>query len=111
MKRWLLAWLPLLLVGLPGCGTVTSWASGCPGPYSGVRSDREMIAALFTKERAPGPEVPLGLDAPLADAWDLPFLVLDVPLAGAMDTATLPLGLALKGARPVPAGPGCAWSG
>ena len=105
MRPWLL--LPLL-IGLSGCGTITSWASGCPGPYSGVRTDTRLIAhAVGPTEPSPGPQVSLGLDGPLGDAWDVPFLALDVPLAAAADTVTLPLGWTLR-REPTPAGLACA---
>ena len=36
MRRRLL-WLCAALALLPGCGTINSYASGCGGPYSGIR--------------------------------------------------------------------------
>ena len=100
---WLFAPLPLL-----GCGTLNSGASGCFGPYSGVRQDLELLSALGAEPAET--EVRLGIDGTLADVWDGIFVAFDLPLSFVADTAVAPVSLATGPQRPEPAGLGCGWS-
>ena len=108
-KRTLAPGLALLLLLGAGCGTIHSYAGGCPGIYSGVRSDLDLIGSYLGDDAYPSP-VPLGLDAPTADAWDTLFVAIDVPGSAALDTLGLPLAWALGARTPVPIGLGCGWS-
>ena len=85
----------LLLAAGTGCGTVNSYASRCPGPYSGVRMDAEILESLggFRK-----------------DGFDWVTLALDVPLSVVADTLTAPLGYAAYDGAPTPPGLGCSWA-
>jgi uncharacterized protein YceK len=107
MLRWM-----ALLAGLAlwsGCGTISSGASGCAGPYSGVRFDRDLLHAYDKDEFVP-PEVPLGVDGWLGDAWDSVFVGLDVPLSALTDTLGAPVTLALGQSAPETLGLGCRWA-
>jgi uncharacterized protein YceK len=98
---------------LPGCGTINSVASGCFGPWSGVRQDRELLS-FYTQERHEeregGSAVPLGFDAALAAFWDRLFVASDLPLSALLDTAVVPIALATGQDEPQPAGLGCGWT-
>jgi uncharacterized protein YceK len=100
--------LALFLPGV-GCGTIHSYAGGCPGIYSGVRSDVDLIQSYVSPDPVPS-RIPLGIDAPLANAWDTVFVALDVPASAALDTLGLPLAWALGPREPIPQGLGCGWS-
>ena len=94
---------------LPGCGTVSSWASGCRAPYSGVKQDAELLRAY----REPEPiasEVPLGADAWLAEAWDSAAVAIDLPISALADSLKAPIVLAAGSTTPEPVGLGCGWS-
>lgn len=85
----------LLLATGAGCGTVNSYASRCPGPYSGVRSDVEILESLGSFWK---------------DGFDWVTLVLDVPLSAVADTLTAPIGYSVYAGAPTPPGLGCGWS-
>ena len=107
LRRW------VLLVGalaLPGCGTINSVASGCPGAYSGVHQDLALLAAYGSVEPSDA-EVPLGLDGELGDAWDRVFVALDVPLSAVIDTLALPVTHRMTPRAPTPPALGCGWAG
>jgi uncharacterized protein YceK len=107
MRRW-----PAVLAGLallPSCGTISSYASGCRGVYSGVREDVELLGT-YGAELAGEREIPLGIDGWLANAWDGLFVALDLPLSALVDTAGAPIARAAGQGRPDPAGLGCGWA-
>jgi uncharacterized protein YceK len=85
----------MLLAVDAGWGTVSSYASQCPGPYSGVRSDVEILESLGSFWK---------------DGFDWVTLALDLPLSAAADTLTAPLGYAAYDGAPKPPGLGCGWS-
>ena len=107
MQRWWIFVAALAL--LPGCGTVSSWASGCRGVYSGVRQDAELLAA-YQQPPAIESEVPLGVDAWLARSWDTATLAIDVPISAVADALSAPIVLAAGPTTPEPPGLGCGWS-
>ena len=104
MKVWCTAVAALAL--LPGCGTINSWASGCPGLYSGVRQDADLLGAYGESMRSER-EVPVGFDGWLSDAWDAVVVALDLPFSAVADSATAPLAAAVGPATPDPVGLGC----
>jgi uncharacterized protein YceK len=90
-RRLVLTWALLLLAG---CGTVNSFASACPAPYSGVKTDLEYLRSF-----GPGD---------LGDAWLVP---LDLPVSLLGDTAMLPISaFAQPAPEPYPLGLGCRWA-
>ena len=92
MKRMLALTSGVLLLG--GCGTVNSFASACPGPYSGVRTDLDYLRSF-----GPG------------DLWDAWMVPLDLPGSLVGDTALLPVAaFAGPPAPPYPLGLGCGWA-
>lgn len=107
MLRWMALFCGLGL--LSGCGTISSGASGCAGPWSGVRYDRDLIGSYEKDEIVP-PEVPLGVDGWLGDAWDSVMVALDMPLSAVTDTLGAPLTAALGQRTPEPVGMGCNWA-
>jgi uncharacterized protein YceK len=96
MLRWT-ASLVLLSV-LPGCGTINSYASGCPGVYSGVAQDRDLLREHRSNLAAREPP------GRLAVAWDTAAVAIDVPLSATLDTLGLPLAWAVGPRSPRPAG-------
>lgn len=88
--------IPALLAALAalsmGCGTISSYANGCPGVFSGVRTDVEYLG---------------GYDS-FSDAFDLATVSVDIPLSAAADTVTLPVA-ALVNSTPDQAY-GCGWA-
>ncbi|MEN8184833.1 MAG: YceK/YidQ family lipoprotein [Myxococcota bacterium] len=111
MERSRVRWTVLLgaLLLLPGCGSINSYASGCPGPYSGVRQDLELLES-YRGDAALQPAVPVGFDGTLGSAWDAAFVALDVPLAALLDTLALPVTAPTGTRAPLPAGLGCGWA-
>lgn len=99
----------LALICLTGCGTINSYANGCPGAYSGVRQDLDLIASYRSGSGAED-GVPLGIDGPLGDAWDQVFAAFDVPLAAIADTLALPATYSMAPRAPVPPSLGCGWA-
>jgi uncharacterized protein YceK len=98
-----------LVLGLPGCGTINSVASGCPGKYSGVQQDLDLIGA-YRSSAATDSEVPIGLDGQLGNVWDLVFVAFDVPLSALTDTLALPITLRMAPRAPEPSALGCGWA-
>ena len=96
-SRRLSLWVafPLLLAVTTGCGTVSSYASRCPGPYSGVRSDLEILESLGSFWK---------------DGFDWVTLSLDVPMSAVADTLTAPIGYAAYDGAAIPPGLGCDWA-
>lgn len=94
-RRAAAAWLLLAGLALGGCGTINSYASGCPAPWSGVRTDREYLRDL---EPLPGGAV----------GWLM--VTGDLPLSAIADTLTLPLGAWVEHPPPTPVSPGCRWA-
>jgi len=107
MLRWMSLFAGVAL--LSGCGTISSGASGCVGPWSGVRYDRALLAG-YEKDDIVPPEVPLGVDGWLGDAWDSVMVALDMPLSAVTDTMSAPLTLALGQRQPEPEALGCAFA-
>ncbi len=107
MRRWMAVCAGLAL--LPGCGTISSGASGCGGPWSGVRHDVDLLGS-YGSESLAAREVPLGVDGWLADAWDSVAVALDLPLSALVDTLGTPLSTSLGQSTPDPVGLGCAWA-
>src|SRR3990172_6283655 len=99
MRRWMALCAGLVL--LSGCGTISSGASGCSGPYSGVHFDGDLLGAYGTEVLA-AREVPLGVDGWLSDAWDSARGALDGPLSAAADTLSAPIPTALRHSTPPP---------
>ena len=93
-RRAALAVLPIAL-GLAGCGTVNSYADGCPAPFSGVRTDREYLRDVRTFDGG-------------ALRWVM--VTGDLPLSALADTLTLPIGAWARQAPPAPVSPGCRWA-
>ena len=87
--------VPLALVA--GCGTINSYASGCPGVYSGVHYDRDLLK-VYRSDLATA-----GSEGRLRNAFDPWAVALDLPISALADAVTLPLGWALR-SHPVPAG-------
>jgi uncharacterized protein YceK len=109
-RSTLLRLAPLALVlALPGCGTINSVASGCPGKYSGVQQDLDLIGAYRSSEAADS-EVPIGLDGQLGNVWDLVFVAFDVPLSALTDTLAPPVTLRMATRAPEPPALGCGWA-
>ena len=104
MRRWMALCAGLAL--LSGCGTISSGASGCGGPYSGVRFDADLLRAYRAPELAE-PEVPQGVDGWLADAWDSVVVAFDFPLSALADTLGSPITYALGQHTPEPESLGC----
>jgi uncharacterized protein YceK len=94
---------------LSGCGTVSSGASGCGGPWSGVLSDGDLLRSYAKKSLAER-EVPLGVDGWLGDAWDTVAVALDLPFSALADTLSTPISRSLGQRVPEPVGLGCAWA-
>ena len=107
MRRWMALCAGLVL--LSGCGTLSSAASGCGGPYSGVHFDGDLLGAYGTEVLA-AREVPLGVDGWLSDAWDSALVALDVPLSAVADTLSAPVTYTLGQSTPEPVGLGCRWA-
>ncbi len=107
MRRPLLSLLPLL-IWLAGCGTVNSFASGCPGSYGGVRQDLSLLASYGQPDEV-APEVPLGVDGQLGDLWDRVFVAVDVPLSALTDTLALPYTSLREPSHAEPVALGCGW--
>ena len=107
MRRWMALCAGLAL--LSGCGTISSGASGCGGPYSGVRFDADLLRAYQAPELA-AEVVPPGVDGWLADAWDSVVVALDFPLSALGDTLGSPITYALGQHTPEPVGLGCRWT-
>ncbi len=107
MHRWMALFAGLAL--LSGCGTISSGASGCVGPWSGVRYDHDLIGA-YQKDEFVASEVPLGVDGWLGDAWDSVMAALDMPLSAVTDTVSTPLTVALGQRNPEPEALGCAFA-
>lgn len=87
--------LAIALLAVPllaGCGTINSYASSCPGSYSGVKTDAAYVASYDS----------------FHDGFDWLTVVGDLPLSLVADTLVLPLSLALE---PVddPPSTGCSW--
>jgi uncharacterized protein YceK len=97
------------LLGLSGCGTINSYASGCPGAYSGVYQDLDLIRSYRSGANV-APEVPIGVDGTLGDAWDTLFVAFDVPLAAVVDTLALPATYSMAPRVPYPQALGCGWA-
>ena len=97
------------LVVLSGCGTLSSAASGCAGPWSGVRFDGDLLGAYGVEVLA-AREVPLGVDGWLSDSWDSVMVAVDLPLSAVADTLAAPVTYALGQATPDPVGLGCRWA-
>jgi uncharacterized protein YceK len=87
----------LLLAVLPlaACGTINSWAGGCPAPFSGVRTDRQYLRDLgsFRENTVDWVRIPA-----------------DLPLSAITDTVTLPLAWWFEHPPPTPVSPGCRWA-
>jgi uncharacterized protein YceK len=96
------------LLCLSGCGTINSYASGCPGVYAGVRQDLDLIRSYGSDTASDG-EVPIGLDGTLGNVWDTVFIAFDVPLAAVADTLALPLTYRMEPRVPYPTSLGCGW--
>ena len=107
MRHWCSIVAALAL--LSGCGTVSSWASGCRGLYSGVRHDADLLRA-YGEPLPIAEQVPLGADAWLADAWDGATVALDFPFSALGDSLSAPIALAAGPTTPDPVGLGCGWS-
>ncbi len=106
-KRALLLCAALAL--LAGCGTINSYASGCGGPYSGIRQDGDLLGT-YGAEILAAREVRLGADGWLANTWEGVLVALDLPLSAIADTVTAPLTLARGQGAPQPVGLGCRWA-
>ncbi len=104
MRR--LLWLCAGLALLPGCGTISSYASGCGGPYSGVRQDGDLLGT-YGAEILAAREFRFGVDGWFANTWDTVLVVLDLPLSAVADTLSAPVTLALGQRAPEPVGLGC----
>ena len=107
MRR--LLWLCAGLALLSGCGTINSYVSGCGGPYSGVRQDRDLLGT-FGAEIWASREFRFGADGWVADTWDSLLVVLDLPLSAVADTVVAPVGLVRGQRLPEPVGLGCRWA-
>jgi len=60
---------------LAGCGTINSYANGCGGMYSGIKTDMEY----------------LGTYDEFFDGWDFTTVGLDLPISSVVDTVALPV--------------------
>jgi uncharacterized protein YceK len=89
--------LLILLALVVGCGTINSYASGCPGIYSGVHYDRDLLSVYLNDLVTGAPA------ARLRNVWDPWAVALDLPISAMADAVTLPLGWALR-SHPNPAG-------
>jgi len=107
MRRWMALCAGLAL--LSGCGTLSSAASGCGGPYSGVRFDADLLRAYRARGIA-AREIPPGVDGWLANAWDSVLVAFDVPLSALADTLGSPVTYAQGQRTPEPVGLGCRWA-
>ena len=94
-RRPAAALLALALLTLPACGTINSYASGCPAPFSGVRTDHEYLSQL---------------DSFLGDGLEWLRLGADLPLSAVADALTLPVGFWAERPPPQPVSPGCLWA-
>jgi uncharacterized protein YceK len=105
--RWQ-GWMALgaTLALLPGCGTISSAASGCYGPASGLRHDGDLLGA-YGAELLAAREIEMGADGWLADGFDAVFVALDLPLSAVADAVTAPVGLLRGQSAPEPVGLGC----
>jgi uncharacterized protein YceK len=107
MRRLLLLFaLPALL---PGCGTISSTASGCQGLASGLRHDGDLLGA-YGAELLAAREIEAGVDGWLADGWDAVFVALDMPLSAVADAVAAPVSLVRGQSTPEPVGLGCRWA-
>jgi uncharacterized protein YceK len=87
--------IALALLPLCACGTINSYAGGCPAPFSGVRTDHEYLSQL---------------DTFLEDGLEWLRLGADLPLSAVADTLTLPVGVWAQQPPPQPVSPGCLWA-
>jgi uncharacterized protein YceK len=85
----------LALLALAGCGTLNSYASGCPAPFSGVRTDNEYLGDLGSFSE---------------DGFDWVTTLGDMPLSAVLDLVTLPIGIVAEHPPPEPVSPGCRWA-
>jgi uncharacterized protein YceK len=85
----------LLCVAPLGCGTVNSYASGCPAAYSGIRSDAEVLRELGSFWQ---------------DGFDWITVIGDLPLSLVGDTVLAPIGPLVDENPASPAGLGCEWA-
>jgi uncharacterized protein YceK len=97
LKRRTLRVVGLLIapLGLAGCGTINSYANGCPAPYSGVSTDRAYLRTVSS----------FG-----SDALRWAMLTSDLPLSLVVDTVTLPIAIWAERPPPAPVSPGCLWA-
>jgi uncharacterized protein YceK len=107
MRRWMALFAGLAL--LSGCGTISSGASGCGGPWSGVRHDADLLGS-YRSESLAARELPLGIDGWLGDAWDSVAVALDLPFSALVDTLSTPVTYSLGQRTPEPVGLGCEWA-
>ena len=91
---------------LSGCGTISSYASGCGGPYSGIRQDGDLLGT-YGAEILAAREFRVGADGWLANGWNTVFVALDLPLSAIADTVAAPVALAFGQGAPEPVGLGC----
>ncbi len=111
LARSTILWMASLaaLLCLSGCGTINSYASGCPGAYAGVRQDLDLIRSYGSGAASDG-EVPVGLDGTLGNVWDTVFVAFDLPLAAVADTLALPVTYRMEPRVPYPMALGCGWA-
>ncbi|MEN8181347.1 MAG: hypothetical protein ABFS46_02300 [Myxococcota bacterium] len=101
MLRWIALLIPLSLV--PGCGTISSYASDCPGVYSGFHYDRDLLREYSSDLATWLPE------GRLRNAWDPWAIALDLPISALADTVTVPLGWVVRPDPDPLAHMGCRW--
>ncbi len=83
-----------VLLGMAGCGTLNSFASACPAPFSGVRTDLDYLRSFEA-----------------ADLWHAWLVPIDLPLSLVGDAALWPVAAFLEPAEPpYPLGLGCRWA-
>jgi uncharacterized protein YceK len=104
VRRASILWAGLAL--LSGCGTISSYASGCGGPFSGVRQDGDLLGTYGTEILA-AREFRVGADGWLANTWNSVFVALDLPLSAIADSVSAPVSFALGQRSPEPVGLGC----
>jgi uncharacterized protein YceK len=85
----------LLCIAPLGCGTVNSYASGCPAVYSGIRSHAELLRELGSFWQ---------------DGFDWITVIGDLPLSLVGDTVLAPIGPLVDENPARPAGLGCEWA-
>ena len=91
---------------LSGCGTISSYASGCGGLYSGIRQDGDLLGT-YGAEILAAREFRLGADGWLANTWETVLVALDLPLSALADSVSAPISLALGQRSPQPVGLSC----